>query len=111
MEFHHRHPRRRLLRTAIVVGILAFTAWSFVLRRRPPEKHNQETRLLSPSSPTYTGSERCAACHSQEAGSWRNSHHARAMQPANDSTVLGDFRSRRFTKDGVTSSFYLKDGK
>ena len=33
------------------------------------------------------------------------------MQVANDSTVLGNFNDARFTKDGVTSSFFKKDGK
>jgi len=32
------------------------------------------------------------------------------MQEANESTVLGSFHNARFTKDGVTSSFYKKDG-
>ena len=30
---------------------------------------------------------------------------------ANDSTVLGNFNDAHFTKDGVTSSFFKKDGK
>jgi len=47
----------------------------------------------------------------KETEAWRRSHHAQAMQPANPTTVLGDFRNVRFTKDGVTSSFYLKDNK
>ncbi len=33
------------------------------------------------------------------------------MQVANDSTVLGNFNNARFAKDGVTSSFFKKDGK
>jgi hypothetical protein len=33
------------------------------------------------------------------------------MQPANDSTVLGDFNNTSFTADGVTNSFFKKDGK
>ena len=33
------------------------------------------------------------------------------MQPANDSTVLGDFNDARFTRAGITSRFYRRDGK
>ena len=33
------------------------------------------------------------------------------MQVANDSTVLGNFHDAHFAKDGVTSSFFKKDGK
>jgi len=32
------------------------------------------------------------------------------MQPANDSTVLGDFRDRAFTEDGATSRFFRRGG-
>jgi len=32
------------------------------------------------------------------------------MQPANDSTVLGDFNNTTFVADGVTSRFFKKDG-
>jgi hypothetical protein len=34
-----------------------------------------------------------------------------AMLPPNDSTVKGDFNNASFTGDGVTSSFFKKDGK
>jgi predicted CXXCH cytochrome family protein len=40
---------------------------------------------------TYVGSERCGSCHPSEYAAWRGSHHALAMQPATDQTVLGDF--------------------
>jgi hypothetical protein len=33
------------------------------------------------------------------------------MQQANASTVLGNFRNTQFAKDGLTSTFYLKDKK
>jgi hypothetical protein len=62
------------------------------------------------SSASYIGAESCASCHAEAAGKWRQSHHALAMQQAADSTVLGDFRGVTFTKDGVTSTFTMKDG-
>jgi tetratricopeptide (TPR) repeat protein len=33
------------------------------------------------------------------------------MQIANDTTVLGNFKGAKFSKDGVTSSFFTKNGK
>jgi predicted CXXCH cytochrome family protein len=33
------------------------------------------------------------------------------MQPANDSSVLGDFNNTTFIADGVTNSFFKKEGK
>lgn len=38
------------------------------------------------------------------------SHHAIAMQPADGTTVLGNFENASFTKDGVTSTFLKRDG-
>jgi tetratricopeptide (TPR) repeat protein len=57
------------------------------------------------------GAQSCAGCHAQEAEAWRGSHHAQAMQQANTSTVLGNFRDARFEKGKVTSSFYRKADK
>ena len=59
----------------------------------------------------YTGSEKCAECHTDEYDHWSGSHHAAAMQHANDSTVLGDFNDATFKSSGVTSVFYKKEGK
>ena len=42
---------------------------------------------------------------------WRESDHARAMEPANDKTVLGDFNNTTFTYAGITSTFTTRDGK
>lgn len=60
---------------------------------------------------TYTGSANCKSCHETAYAEWHKSDHFLAMQPANDSTVLGDFNNTRFIADGVTSSFFKKDGK
>jgi tetratricopeptide (TPR) repeat protein len=101
----------QLLRNTVVVGILVIAALSVVLWRRIPATQLHEIKSSSAASATYVGAESCATCHAQEAETWRQSHHAQAMQPVNASTVLGDFRNGRFAKDGLTSTFYLKDGK
>jgi predicted CXXCH cytochrome family protein len=59
----------------------------------------------------YTGNASCQSCHQQEHAQWLTSHHFMAMQPANDSTVLGNFNDAVFTADGVTSRFFKKNGK
>ena len=58
----------------------------------------------------YVGSESCMRCHEKEYADWKGSHHERAMMFAADSSVLGDFNTT-FTSQGVTSTFYTKDGK
>ncbi len=59
----------------------------------------------------FVGFAKCAGCHQKEANAYRGSDHARAMQPANEQTVLGDFANAQFLHRGVTSTFYRRDGK
>lgn len=59
----------------------------------------------------YVGDQACISCHKTEHDQWQLSDHYKAMQPANDSTVLGDFNNTTYTADGVTSRFFKKDGK
>ena len=60
---------------------------------------------------TFIGSSTCQSCHPKEFNDWKKSDHFLAMQPAHDSSVLGDFTNTTFKADGVTSSFFKKDGK
>ncbi|MGB5062636.1 MAG: tetratricopeptide repeat protein [Candidatus Competibacter sp.] len=59
----------------------------------------------------YVGAQTCAQCHAVEHAAWRDSQHAKAMQPATEQTVLGDFNNATFTYDDVTSTFFRRDGK
>lgn len=60
---------------------------------------------------TWVGSAACASCHDAESRAWRESQHAVAMQPANDSTVLGRFDDRGVSLAGVVTRFFRRDGK
>jgi hypothetical protein len=60
---------------------------------------------------TFAGAAKCSGCHAKEAKAHRGSDHALAMQPANQQTVLGDFRGAAFRHRGVTSTFSRRDGK
>src|SRR4029453_12279116 len=46
---------------------------------------------------TYVGRAACAPCHAQETAAHAGSHHDRAMQPEDSTTVLGNFDGYRFT--------------
>jgi predicted CXXCH cytochrome family protein len=63
------------------------------------------------AAPSFVGSERCASCHQREHAAWRGTQHARALQPAGEATVLGNFRNASFDKDGDTTTFMRRDGK
>src|SRR5450755_4652345 len=102
-------PRKPLPVSAIILGAIVVAVligllwrWSGGFRGRTVE---------SATAATYVGQERCAQCHAEQVQAWRTSHHAQAMQVANDSTVLGNFNDAQFAKDGVTSSFFKKDSK
>ncbi len=81
----------------------------------------QQTRSPAPSSPSqarttsvkseFIGSPACTECHRAETKAWQTSHHALAMQHANDKTVLGDFNDANFTYNGITSTFFHRDSK
>ena len=66
---------------------------------------------LAQNSGGYVGSQTCAQCHQTEYRRWQGSHHAQAMLPAAEQTVLGDFRDTSLTYNGVTSTFFRRDGK
>ena len=61
--------------------------------------------------PAFVGSVECQDCHKVEYDKWQGSHHDLAMDVANESSVLGDFNNTEFTIHGITSRFYMKDGK
>ena len=103
------NPRKSVPIGAITAAVVILAICAVVVWRWSTRVHGQETKLRATA--TYVGQERCAQCHAEQVRAWRTSHHAQAMQVANDSTVLGNFNDARFTKDEVTSSFFKKDGK
>ncbi|NNJ96288.1 MAG: tetratricopeptide repeat protein [Gammaproteobacteria bacterium] len=59
----------------------------------------------------YIGRDACVECHAAQVKLWQGSHHALAMQHANDDTVLADFNNIEFTYAGISSRFYKKKEK
>ena len=62
------------------------------------------------ASAAYVGGRACAACHAAETERWTGSHHDVAMQSADAKTVLGNFDNATFSKDGITSTFFQRNG-
>ena len=60
---------------------------------------------------TFAGSKKCMDCHKAEYDKWQNSHHDRAMEVADDATVLGDFNNAVVEIHGFTTRFYRKGDK
>jgi Tfp pilus assembly protein PilF len=60
---------------------------------------------------TFAGSRKCLDCHKAEYDKWQNSLHDRAMDVANDTTVLGDFNNAVVEFHNITTRFYRKNDK
>lgn len=97
-------PMRAIALGGIVVAVLGVVLWRWSGGTRAQE-------AKPAAAATYVGQERCAQCHAEQVQAWRTSHHAQAMQVANDSTVLGNFNDAHFTGEGEPSSFFKKDSK
>lgn len=61
--------------------------------------------------PRFVGSQACSTCHAGAFSDWKSSQHHAAMQVATAETVLGNFSDASFSKDGITTTFFKRDGK
>jgi len=94
---------------AAVIGLAAVGAgvWRLVADRPP----GAPAASAPPRAAAYVGVAACAQCHAGAAAAWADSQHARAMQVAGETTVLGDFADAKFTHGGITSTFFRRDGR
>ncbi|MCF3107251.1 tetratricopeptide repeat protein [Niabella sp. CC-SYL272] len=103
MRWTH-HKKTFLVLSSI---LLFFLGSLIIVRCSQPEKKSGEKQTVN----DYMGDAACISCHKSEHDQWQLSDHFKAMQPANDSTVLGNFNNASYSADGVTSTFFKKDGK
>jgi predicted CXXCH cytochrome family protein len=103
---------------AVIIVVVVVTAVALVSRRastgttaKVAVTPKDAVAATATTGLRFVGSDVCVPCHSREAVAWQTSHHRLAMQPANSSTVLGDFADAAFTHAGVSSKFFHRDGK
>src|SRR5271170_7839287 len=65
----------------------------------------------SAATPRFVDSQACAGCHAKEYAAWKGSQHRKAMQVADENTILGNFNGAPFAYAGVTSIFSRRGGK
>jgi tetratricopeptide (TPR) repeat protein len=99
----------RVLAVLAAVGAVAGAWW--YLGRGPRPAPVSAARPAVRAAATFVGETACTRCHEAQTKEWRQSDHARAMDVANDTTVLGDFRGTSFAYAGITSSFFRRGGK
>lgn len=93
---------------ALVSGafiVLAIAAYHFTGAHQPRDVS------ATVSQPEFVGTGACKDCHLPEFESWQGSHHDLAMDVASEDSVRGDFNDAEFTRHGVTSRFYRRDGR
>ena len=95
-------PRRRwVVPVVTIAALVAVVGGVLLILQRLPDSG---TVASSPAA-TYVGRAACAPCHARETELFTGSRHDLAMQPADSSTVLGDFSNASLTHFGVTSRF------
>ncbi|MFT5571583.1 MAG: tetratricopeptide (TPR) repeat protein [Cryomorphaceae bacterium] len=70
---------------------------------------NAEGSLKSESN--YVGAQSCQSCHLEEYRQWSESDHFKAMQLANQDSVLGDFSNTSVSFHNITSRLYRDEQK
>src|SRR5688572_5343170 len=90
---------------------LGYLLYIMVSGCNPQSVSDQEVLVEWNQKAEYVGEKQCRSCHAQEHNDWKKSDHFMAMQPAVDSTVLGDFNNVIFSVDGVTNRFFRKESK
>jgi tetratricopeptide (TPR) repeat protein/ssDNA-binding Zn-finger/Zn-ribbon topoisomerase 1 len=98
----------------LLIAAAAFAAIVLVARtvnRRPLAFHAARRIISSAPAATFVGTVACGGCHERELKLWKGSHHELAMQPANDSSVLGDFNDATIADGAVASRLFRRGRK
>ena len=102
----HLHTYKLLGLTATLVIALSFPG--YLLKERYVKARGVE--VAEPKA-DFVGRDQCVDCHRDAYEKWMGSDHDRAMDVANEETVLADFNDTTFTHNGITSRFYRRDGR
>ncbi|HTU00503.1 MAG TPA: multiheme c-type cytochrome, partial [Candidatus Sulfotelmatobacter sp.] len=97
------------LRRWRVVGVAATAIIALSVPLHLAVRSLRAPRAAPATEALYVGSERCKACHEKAYDAWKGSNHARAMQAARDSTVLGDFGGATLEHRGKTWRFFRQE--
>ena len=90
----------------VIVVIIILLLPVYLLKENLSTKIDKHT-----TEATFVGRSNCIECHAVEYEQWTNSDHDKAMDHANDSTVLGNFNNVELVSNGHTHKFYKREGK
>ncbi len=98
----------KLPRISSLIVTLALMMLLASCQKESKEEYSEVTDLEIVSVDGYVGDQNCKSCHEEAYTDWIGSHHDKAMQVVNDSTVLGNFDNASVSLDGVDYLFYRK---
>lgn len=106
-------PARRVIAATLALIVVVGAVALLLPSEAPSPTSDAGTARPTPAPQpaTYVDESSCANCHDAQAQAWTGSHHDLAMQEATSATVLGDFADASFTKDGMQTRFFQRDGK
>ncbi len=106
------------MKEGIIPRVLIGAVWVFVVLltaitcNRNDSANGPESPLARTNqAAVYVGRESCRECHQKEFELFQGSDHDRAMDIATQETVLGNFENTTYTHFGITSRFYISNGK
>jgi len=99
--------RRRIVRRAALVAFFVLVGCD---SDAPVDTGSGKTATIPAAAPNFVGSDECGRCHAEQHAKWRGSHHDRAMEPATEATVLGDFDDAHFGSFPILTRFFVRDG-
>lgn len=107
-----RAPQRwRWAALALLLLAALTTAWLLLRPPAPPAPAHAGPAAAAnkAAAAQHVPNAQCVGCHAPEAAAWRESHHAKAMAPASETSVRGDFADATFSHQGRTTRFFRRD--
>jgi len=92
-------------KTGITAALVIVFLIPLILLFYKPSNQNLNKKAV------FVGGKECINCHQREYNLWKSSDHDKAMDIANDSSVVGDFNNAEFYYNGKTHKFYKSDDK
>ena len=105
------HNTRVFMRKLFTLLSICLLTGLLVILMQRCQPGNKDISGTENKANDYIGDQQCKSCHASQYNDWLKSDHFKAMEKAEDSTVLGDFDQASYTADGVTTRFFKKDGK
>ena len=97
-----------ILSIVVVFAAVGLALWHWIDAARPVAARSSCKCGAEPVSAQYVGNAVCIGCHEKLGERWKISYHAKAMDHANDKTVLANFYNSSAVHFNSSARFYRK---